>query len=466
MTLIESRDEPVLTPRPRPTITERLAAFGRPPRIMGLDIARGLAILGMAAAHLSAPQDFHVLDPATWGAIVHGRSSVLFAVLAGISIALMTGRSSRPEPADLPRLRLQLVGRGSVIFLLGLGLELLGTPIAVILTFYGLLYVVALPLLRWTPGRLLILAAGITLAGPLLLNSITTLLPYSGGGGVALVIQGVYKAPVWIALMCVGMALGQLNLASAKTALKILVAGIACTVFGYGIGAIPAVQEMGTSSSSYGSDPGSYGGDSGWLPTYQSPQDLDFSGMLCEGEPGAYLNCIPEEEAALYSASNSSLSDVGSAGSLPLDKSADYTEPMDDISGWADYGTGPILPALGSAVQRGLVSSAPHTGGSLEIIGSGGFAMVVMGLCLLAARPLRWPLLPFAALGTMPLTAYCVHVVSYFLVTGPGGMAAPAYLGLATAAVFLLGSTAWAIFLGQGPLERLTAKAARAMSTS
>ena len=68
--------------------------FGRPPRILGLDIARGLAILGMAGAHIGETEPFQWLDPATWTDLVHGRSSILFAVLAGISIALMTGRSA------------------------------------------------------------------------------------------------------------------------------------------------------------------------------------------------------------------------------------------------------------------------------------------------------------------------------------------------------------------------------------
>jgi len=143
--------------------------FGRPPRILGLDVARGLAILGMAGAHVGVTEAFEWGDPTTWTDLVHGRSSILFALLAGVSIALMTGRDVLPERERLPSIRLNLVGRGAVIFVIGLALELLNTPIAVILTLYGLLYVAVIPVLRWRPRRLLLGAAVLALAGPALL---------------------------------------------------------------------------------------------------------------------------------------------------------------------------------------------------------------------------------------------------------------------------------------------------------
>ena len=88
----------------------------------------------MAGAHIGETEAFDPFDLSTWTDLVHGRSSILFAVLAGISIALMTGRSALPDPERMPSIRLQLVGRGAVIFLIGLALEMLNTPIAVILT--------------------------------------------------------------------------------------------------------------------------------------------------------------------------------------------------------------------------------------------------------------------------------------------------------------------------------------------
>ena len=64
------------------------------PRLVGLDVARALAVLGMFAAHTA---------PGSWlYTIAEGRAAALFAVLAGVSIALMSGGS---QPSEGSRLR-------------------------------------------------------------------------------------------------------------------------------------------------------------------------------------------------------------------------------------------------------------------------------------------------------------------------------------------------------------------------
>ena len=55
-------------------------------RIGGLDLARGLAVLGMFGAHLDIGTEL-TADPASWAAVVDGRSSILFATLAGLAVA-------------------------------------------------------------------------------------------------------------------------------------------------------------------------------------------------------------------------------------------------------------------------------------------------------------------------------------------------------------------------------------------
>ena len=80
----------------------------RPSRLRGIDLARTVAIVGMVGAHLNVR---YVDDP--WGDlgwVVTGRSSALFAVLAGLSIALVSGRSTpltgeplRARPASASR---------------------------------------------------------------------------------------------------------------------------------------------------------------------------------------------------------------------------------------------------------------------------------------------------------------------------------------------------------------------------
>ncbi len=389
--------------------------FGRPPRILGLDVARGLAILGMAGAHVGMTEAFQWGDPTTWTDLVHGRSSILFALLAGVSIALMTGRDELPEPERLPGIRLNLVGRGAVIFLIGLALELLNTPIAVILTLYGLLYVAVIPVLRWRPRRLLLGAAVLALAGPALLALINALALQPYGAGIGFVLYGTYPITVWLALVLGGMALGRLRVQKKRTAVVALVVGVVLAAVGYGLGAVGAaagVAETGSMASSSSE----YSGD-------------ESTGGL----PGGSLSSF-----------------------LPDDPSP--------VSGWESYPEALLATDPLGSVVRAVFAVDPHSGGTAEILGSGGFALAVVALCLLLSRPLRWVLLPVGALGSMPLTAYSLHVVSVVLVAGPGGFVSDNTFWAATAVTLLLAATLWSMFVGRGPLERLVGKGAAAMA--
>ncbi|HEU5322919.1 MAG TPA: hypothetical protein VFX28_19090, partial [Methylomirabilota bacterium] len=68
------------------------ATRGGRARLVGVDVARALALLGMMATHILLP----VTDGSlAWPqALAGGRSSALFALLAGVSIALVTGGAS------------------------------------------------------------------------------------------------------------------------------------------------------------------------------------------------------------------------------------------------------------------------------------------------------------------------------------------------------------------------------------
>ncbi|PQZ56069.1 MULTISPECIES: heparan-alpha-glucosaminide N-acetyltransferase domain-containing protein [unclassified Microbacterium] len=380
--------------------------FGRPPRILGLDIARGLAILGMAGAHIGETEPFEWLDPATWTDLVHGRSSILFAVLAGISIALMTGRSAVPERERIPGIRLNLIGRGAVIFLIGLALEMLNTPIAVILTLYGLLYVAVIPFLRWRPWQLLTGAAVLALLGPALLAFLNAVMLHPYGSGIGFVLYGTYPITVWMSLVLAGMALGRLHIGQLRTAVVALGIGLALVVVGYGLGGIGQAAGITGSlgSSSFSSGEGSSIIDGG----------------------------------------------SGSIGTAP--------------SGWESYPQALAESDPLGAVLTAVFAVDPHSGGTAEILGSGGFALVVIALCLLLSRPLRWVLLPLGALGSMPLTAYSAHVVSIVLVGGPGAFFSSNSFWAATAIGLLFVTTLWSMFFGRGPLERLVGRGAAAMA--
>lgn len=402
-----------VSPYDRGVITARAPVrwfheFGRPPRILGLDIARGLAILGMAGAHIGETEPFQWLDPATWTDLVHGRSSILFAVLAGISIALMTGRSALPERERIPSIRLNLIGRGAVIFVIGLALEMLNTPIAVILTLYGLLYVAVIPFLRWRPWQLLAGAGVLALLGPALLAFLNAVMLNPYGSGIGFVLYGTYPITVWMALVLAGMALGRLNIGRLRTAAAALGIGVALMVVGYGLGGIG--QAAGIT--------GAVGGSS---------------------------------SAAELSSGSGSIIDGGSGSWAPP-------------AGWEDYPQALAASDPLRAVLTAVFAVDPHSGGTAEILGSGGFALTIIALCLLLSRPLRWALLPLGALGSMPLTAYSAHVLSIMVVGGPGGFFSSNAFWAATAIGLLVITTLWSMFFGRGPLERLVGRGAAAMA--
>jgi len=59
-------------------------------RLVGVDVARCLALLGMMATHVLAETDPDgSISASQW--LAGGRASSLFALLAGVSLALMTG---------------------------------------------------------------------------------------------------------------------------------------------------------------------------------------------------------------------------------------------------------------------------------------------------------------------------------------------------------------------------------------
>jgi hypothetical protein len=83
---------------------------------------------------------------------------------------------------------------------------------------------------------------------------------------------------------------------------------------------------------------------------------------------------------------------------------------------------------------------------------------------VLLSRPLRWPLLPLGALGSMPLSAYSAHVLVIALLAGPGGYFTSNVLWAVMALGLLVVTTLWSMFVGRGPLERLVGWSAAKMA--
>ncbi|ANH36629.1 hypothetical protein I601_0175 [Nocardioides dokdonensis FR1436] len=200
----------------------------RPGRLVGLDLARCLALLAMMATHLLDPRSADgSLSTSAW--LFSGRASALFAVLAGVSLALMTGRA-RPlrGRARLTR-SAGLAVRAVLIAAVGLALGAVDSGIAVILTHYGLLFLLGLLVVGLRARALALLAAAWVLLAPVASQLVRPHLPARGyaspsleqlGDPVRLLSEllftGYYPMASWFAYLLAGLALGRLDLGSVR----------------------------------------------------------------------------------------------------------------------------------------------------------------------------------------------------------------------------------------------------------
>jgi uncharacterized membrane protein len=191
-------------------------------RLVGLDVARCLALLGMVATHvLDARTPDGELATAQW--LAGGRASALFAVLAGVSLALMTREPLRGRPLALRSLG--IAGRAVLIAALGLLLGGLDSGVAVILTYYGVLFVVGLPFTLLRVRALVPLTVAWVVVAPVVSHLVRPDLPERGfespsfaqladPGQLAseLLLTGYYPVVPWLAYLLAGLALGRLDL--------------------------------------------------------------------------------------------------------------------------------------------------------------------------------------------------------------------------------------------------------------
>lgn len=237
-------------------------------RLLGVDAARAVALTGMIATH-TLPLVNPDGSESVVGLLADGRAAALFAVLAGVGIALstrgVTGAAGHTAAGA------GLLARGVLVGLLGLALVGLRPPVAVILAYYGLLFVVAIPLLRARAGPLAAGAVLAVVAGPVLSHLLRTGLPDAPGpqaglGALAdpgqllvtLTLTGYYPVLPWTAYLLAGMAVGRLDLRDTRVAARLLgggmlLAGLAAGAAALlrGVGAAPA----DAASRRYGTTP-------------------------------------------------------------------------------------------------------------------------------------------------------------------------------------------------------------------
>ncbi|MHA6798630.1 heparan-alpha-glucosaminide N-acetyltransferase domain-containing protein [Bounagaea algeriensis] len=389
------------------------SARTRPARVIGVDIARGLAVLGMFVAHFG-PSRFAAGEGGAAAAVLDalsaGHAAILFATLAGVSLALLSGGRAPRDRAALRRDRVRIAVRAVALLLLGMVLTELGAPIMVILSFYGVYFLLALPLLRMPPAVLAATAAVWALLGPVISFALRSGLEQSTAGGaiafsdvaspadagqavLRLLLTGTYPVLTWMPFVLAGMALGRLDLRANAVRLRVFATGAGLAVLGYG---------------------------GSWLGLHV------FGGVRALEPLLDLLRPLGEQTGA---------------------------DPLEMLT-MSTFGT---VPTTGGPAA--LLLSGPHSGTPFEILGSGGCALAVLAVCLFLGDARGAAVLsPLAATGALALSTYTAQALALIPVLGGSADAFARWpwllLGAFTFATLLLCGL-WRWLLGRGPLERV-----------
>lgn len=370
-------------------------------RVTGVDAARGAALVAMMAIHVLPGWNEEFEPTLTW-LLFAGRGAALFALLAGVSLAFMSGGRYPPQGYRMTAMRSGIAVRAVLITVIGLALGYLVISAQVILVYYGVMFLLSLPLLRQGVRTLLILAAAIAAAAPVLMQAtrdsladtqgvepnFSTLAAAPGDVLGQVLLSGTYPALPWMAYICVGLAIGRLDLAARMVQIRILVAGVGLAV----VSAVLSALLMGP-----------FGG----------------------------------RERLVDSAS---------------EWSSNPEETVTDILIW---GPDPSLP---TDSWWWFASLTPYSTMPLALINTIGTSLAFLGAVLLIGKAGAAVLRPLAMLGKMTLTLYVLHLLllASGLLEGQPQLAFMVQL-----AVVLLVAYVGLRFMSQGPLERVVSDASK-----
>ncbi|MGD6978685.1 heparan-alpha-glucosaminide N-acetyltransferase domain-containing protein [Citricoccus sp. CH26A] len=342
---IPPRGGPEAGPKPAPKAQKK--------RLIGIDAARGLALIGLMAIHI-LPEEAESGGPSLTWTLFAGDSAALFALLAGVGLALSTGGRAPHQGRTLMSDQVGLAVRAVIIGIIALVIAALqpeDPPVVSILLYYAVFFLLAIPFLALRPMALFISAGVFAVVSPLLMQSMYEGLPDSSGYNHTLVmffteptatlsellLTGAYPALTFMAFILAGLGLGRLDLRS--TRVQAMMAGIGA--------AMAIVANLVSSLLLY-----AFGGYGALLDTEDMTMD--------------------------------SLDDALAFGPDIL------------------YNTSFWWQAI----------ATPHSGTTLAIASSLGIAMAALGvLLLLGARYGRF-LTPLAAMGSMTLTLYSTHLLA------------------------------------------------------
>ncbi|MGJ9372601.1 heparan-alpha-glucosaminide N-acetyltransferase domain-containing protein [Nesterenkonia sp. CF4.4] len=375
-----------------------MTAEKRKRRLVGVDAARGIALIGMMAIHV-LPSITDDIEPTLTWLVFSGVSAALFALLAGVAVAFMTGGPRPPSGSALTASRAALAVRAALITLIGLLLAYVDPPAAIILVYYGAMFLLAIPLLRLSVRALFSIAVGIAILGPVMVHlaqgalpgldgydpSLTTVVTDPIASASAVLFTGSFPVIPWMAYVCAGLAIGRLNLRDKVPAVRLLVAGILVALVA-------------------------------WLTSTVLQGPLGGRDQLGAATP--------------WSAT--------------------------ELDWFITWGPPPELP---TTTWWWLTVLAPYTSTPFEVLHSLGVAAAALGAMLLIGRAAGKFLRPLAAIGSMTLTLYTVHLL--VLATGFLADAPWASFIIQTSAAVLF-AMVWLRFRAAGPLERGITVASRA----
>jgi uncharacterized membrane protein YeiB len=365
--------------------------------VTGVDLARGLALLGMMAKHVFDDVTEHGRTATGW--IASGRAATTFVLVAGVSVAFLSGGRrilhGRARAAAAAGLAVRALLIGSIGLLLGFA----GSGLEIILPYYAVFFLLAILLLGLRPRTLAFLTAAIIVLGSVLMfvtdnvdlpdtgtsePTFVTLVSDPLGLLVQILLGGDYPAVVYMAYLCAGLAIGRLDLTSRRVAGWLLGSGVALAVFTQ-VASRVMLYPLGGLDRFIAAD--HLHGDRGHIAT-----------MLLWDPPGS--------------------------------------------SSWLS-----------------LALPAPHSHTTFDAINVLGSAMAVLGASLLLTRisAIGRVLAPVRAAGTMTLTLYSVHIILVGVGVFEDWEMVQFLFFVVGSMVF---ATLWRHRRTQGPLEELVGRAA------